>query len=494
MTNSRPPVPPPPPPPRPPVPGRPPAAPAVPRPPAPGQPLAAPPPPPPPPEGATQTLMPPAIANDATMPMGAMPQVMRPPSPPPAANQSAATVIAPPAAIAAPQRSVGADLGPPNPQPGPDGKYSTDNWNAVLPIRGRGPAPGQPTLVEIVRRADKEGCSDVHLGVNETPRLRKRGDIVPTEWPITDVDTFMSWMQEVMSDEHIRMFQEKLDYDGAANLGFVRIRISCFDSLAGPAMVLRLIGADILTMEQLNLPEVFKNVCHYHKGLILVTGPTGSGKSTTMAAMFDYMNKNMARHIITIEDPVEFVHVSRKSLIKHREVGRHTHQFFNALKGALRQDPDVMLVGEIRDGETMKIALKAASTGHLVAGTLHTNSAVKTIERIMGMFPPHEHDAIRASLAESLVCIIAQGLCKTTDGKRAAYHDILIATDAIKEYIVKNELDEITQVMMKSAFDGMITMNQALFALYEEGRITEEIALENSPTPNEMAQFLRGRM
>lgn len=364
----------------------------------------------------------------------------------------------------------------------------------VQPMAKREPSPGHPTLYQLVKEADDSGCSDMHLGVNEVPRFRDRGDLLPRNHPVTDLDTFMSWLQEVLTDEEIREFQEKLDFDGAADLGFVRIRISIFDSLAGPAMVLRLIGSEILSMETLKLPAVFRDICHYHKGLILVTGPTGSGKSTTMAAMFDYINKNSAKHIITIEDPVEFVHKSQKSLIKHREVGRHTLKFFNALKGALRQDPDIMLVGEIRDGDTMKIALKAASTGHLVAGTLHTNSAIKTIERILGMFPPEEHAAVRVSLAESLVSIIAQGLCKTTDGKRAAFHDILIATEAIKEYIIKGQMDEINQVMLQSEFDGMTTMNKALFNLYQEGRITEEVALENSPTPNEMAQFLRGRI
>lgn len=362
------------------------------------------------------------------------------------------------------------------------------------PQRGPGPSPGHPTLRDIVWTANENGVSDVHLGVNEAPRYRKRGDITPTEWPVTDLDSFMSWLREILTDEEIQRFQDSLDFDAVADLGFVRIRINLFDSLAGPAMVLRLIGATILTMEQLKLPPVFKDVCHYHKGLILVTGPTGSGKSTTMAAMIDYMNKEFAKHIITIEDPVEFVHISRKSLIKHREVGRHTLEFKNALKGALRQDPDLMLVGEIRDQETMNIALKAASTGHLVAGTLHTNSAIKTIERILGMFPPAEQPPLRISLAESLICIIAQGLCKTTDGKRAAFHDILIATDAIKEYIIKGDYENINQVMLKAEFDGMMTMNKALLKLYQEGRITEEIALEMSPTPNEMAQFLRGRI
>jgi len=394
-----------------------------------------------------------------TMPMQQPPPAARkaPPSPPPAAPKAE-----PAAAPAAP--------------------------------KGPGPSEGNPTLQELVKRANDEGVSDIHLGVNETPRYRQRGDITTLEYPVTDLDTFVSWMHECMTDEEIRKFQNHLDFDGVFDFGFVRIRINVFDSLAGPAMVLRLIPSKILTLEQLKSPEVFKDICHYHKGLILVTGPTGSGKSTTMAALIDYINRNMAHHIITIEDPVEFVHKSQKSLIKHREVGRHTLEFKNALKAALREDPDLMLVGEIRDQETMNIALKAASTGHLVMGTLHTNSAVKTIERIMGMFKPEEQPAFRVALSESLVAIIAQGLCKTTDGKRAAFHDIMIATDAVKEYVMKGDLDAIEQIMLRSEFDGMTTMNKALLGLYQEGRITEEIALEKSPTPNEMAQFLRGRV
>ncbi|EAM51517.1 Pilus retraction protein PilT [Crocosphaera watsonii WH 8501] len=259
-------------------------------------------------------------------------------------------------------------------------------------------------------------------------------------------------------------------------------------------MVLRLIPLKILTMEQLRLPMVFKDISDSHKGLILVTGPTGSGKSTTMAAMVDYINKEHPKHIITIEDPVEFVHQSRRSLIKKREVGMHTHKFDNALKAALREDPDIILVGEMRDKETVNTALKAAQTGHLVMGTLHTNSAVKTIERILSLYTAEEREAMRVAMAESLVAVISQGLCRTTDGKRAAYHDILVNTETVKDYIIRGQNDEIHELMKDGEFDGMITTNQALFNLYQEGRITEETALELSPTPNEIAMMLRGRI
>lgn len=407
---------------------------------------------------------------------GAPPPPGMPPRPPaPGIPRTAGLPPAPPAAPpAAPPEPVSQSFAPPK---------DSSSGNT-----------GNPTLRQLVMQAKEESISDLHLGVNELPRFRKRGEIVDAGYPMTDLDVFMGWLRECMTDDEIAHFQKNLDFDGAFDFGFVRIRISAFDCLAGPAMVLRLIPAEILTMEQLKLPEVFRKICGYHKGLILVTGPTGSGKSTTMAAMIDYINKNNSHHIITIEDPVEFVHTSRKSLIKHREVGRHTLKFVNALKGALRQDPDMMLVGEIRDRETVEIALKAAQTGHLVAGTLHTNSAVKTLNRILDMFGSEEQPALRVSIAEALVAIIAQLLCKTTDGKRAAFHDVLINTDVVKEYILKGQNEEINQIMIKDTYEGMTTMNKSLYGLYQEGRITEEICIEQSPSPNEMAQMLRGRV
>jgi twitching motility protein PilT len=355
-------------------------------------------------------------------------------------------------------------------------------------------SPGSPTLAQLVKEAFDKGFSDIHVGVGETPRFRNRGEIDTTEYPVTDENTFFSWLSEVLSDQEIQRFKDTLDFDGAAQYDFARVRINIFDSIRGPGMVMRLIPMKILTMEQLNLPPVFKDICHYHKGLILVTGPTGSGKSTTMAAMIDYINKEMPKHIITIEDPVEFVHQSRKALIKQREVGIHTLKFDNALKASLREDPDIILVGEMRDKETISTALKAAQTGHLVIGTLHTNSAVKTIERILNLYDPAEQEPVRISVAEALVAVIAQGLCRTTDGKRAAFHEILLNTDAIRDYLRRGDLDEVEAMVPRCTFDGMCTMNQSLYQLYEAGRITEETALEMSPKPNEMAQILRGRV
>lgn len=356
------------------------------------------------------------------------------------------------------------------------------------------PSPGQPTLAQLVHKAFDEGISDLHLGVGETPRFRDRGEIIYTDYPETDYTTFMSWLYEVLTEEEVDRFQRTLELDGATQYDFARVRINIFDSLNGPGMVLRLIPLKILTIEQLRLPLVFKDICHYQKGMILVTGPTGSGKSTTMAAMVDYINREMPKHIITIEDPIEFVHKSRKALIRQREVGIHTLEFDRALKAALREDPDIILIGEMRDRETVNTALKAAQTGHIVMGTLHTNSAVKSIERILSLYNPEEQAAMRVALAESLIAIISQGLCRTTDGKRAAFHDIMINTETVKDYIREGKYEEIVELMKDGEFDGMITMNQSLFELYQDGRITEETALEWSPSPNEMAQMLRGRV
>ena len=350
-----------------------------------------------------------------------------------------------------------------------------------------------PSLESIVRVAHEEGHSDVHLGVGESPRYRARGEMQQTDWPVTDQSVFQRWLGEILSPQQIDAFFQEKEFDGSHAFPFVRVRINLLDSLRGPAMVLRLIPQTILTMEQLNLPAILQELAGRPKGLILVTGPTGSGKSTTLAAMIDWINRNETRHILTIEDPVEFVHESRRSLIRHREVGLHTLKFHNALRAALREDPDLILVGEIRDRETLSTALEASQTGHLVFGTLHTNSAVKTVERVLGMFPPEEQDSIRRSLSESLLGVIAQGLIRTTDGQRAAYHDILINTDACKDYIQRGALDEVEEIMERSGFDGMVTTNQSLQVLVEAGRVEAEQAVAVSLRPNELAQALRRR-
>jgi len=338
-----------------------------------------------------------------------------------------------------------------------------------------------------------QGHSDVHLGVGEIPRFRARGEMLQTEWPKTDPNTFHRWLREILTPQQIDVFQQTKEFDGSHAFPFVRVRINLLDSLLGPAMVLRLIPQTILTLEDLKLPEVLRELASRPKGLVLVTGPTGSGKSTTLAAMIDWINRHQTRHILTIEDPVEFVHQSRQSLIRHREVGLHTLKFHNALRAALREDPDVILVGEIRDRETLSTALEASQTGHLVFGTLHTNSAVKTVERVLGLFAPEDQESVRRSLSESLLGVIAQGLIRTTDGGRAAYHDILINTEACKDYIQRGDLDEVEEIMERSGFDGMVTSNQSLLNLVAAERIEPNDAIAVSLKPNELSQAIRGR-
>ena len=357
------------------------------------------------------------------------------------------------------------------------------------------PSPAAPSLSleAIVRTAHDQGHSDVHLGIGEEPRFRSRGEMLRSGLPVTDAATFARWLRELLSPAEIDRFQRELEYDGSHAFSFVRVRVNLLDSLRGQAMVLRLIPRQIATLEDLNLPAVLKELAARPKGLVLVTGPTGSGKSTTLAAMVDWINTNLARHILTIEDPVEFVHESRRSLVRQREVGQHTRQFQQALRAALREDPDVILIGEIRDHDTLATAIEASQTGHLVLGTLHTNAAVKTIERILGMVPAAEQEAMRRAVSEVLLGVVAQGLLRSSDGKRRAFHDILINTDACKDYIVRGELEAIEEIMGRSGFDGMQTANQALQQLFEAGLCTAEDALAQSLKPNELAQALRGR-
>jgi twitching motility protein PilT len=380
----------------------------------------------------------------------------------------------------------------PAPPPPPPGLFTQPEPVVSFTRDGElGPFPA--TLEEIVRIAHTRNFSDIHLGVSEEPRYRHRGDVIHTGWPVTDAVTFRDWLREMLSPAQIDAFLHDKEFDGSHAFPFVRVRINLLDTLRGPAMVLRLIPQDIPTIEDLHLPEVLKTLAERPKGMMLVTGPTGSGKSTTLAAIIDYINRSMKRHIITIEDPIEFVHQSRDSLIRQREVGSHTKLFKAALRAALREDPDVILIGEIRDQETLTTAIEASQTGHLVFGTLHTNSAVRTVERILGMYPPSEQESVRRSVSESLLAVIAQGLIKTSDGKRTGFFDLLINTDACRDYIMRGQLDEIEDIMSRSAFDGMITSNKSLADLVAQGRVLAEDAMAMSLKPAELSQVLRGR-
>ena len=353
---------------------------------------------------------------------------------------------------------------------------------------------GPETLESIVRVAHQHNYSDVHVGVGEEPRFRDRGDMTRTGWPVTDSISFRDWMREMLTPAEIDTFLREKEYDGSFDFGYVRVRINLLETLRGPAMVLRLIPQKIASLEDLALPKVLAELAQRPKGMLLVTGPTGSGKSTTLAALIDYINRTMKRHILTIEDPIEFVHQSQQSLIRQREVNHHTKLFGNALRAALREDPDVILIGEIRDQETLTTAIEASQTGHLVFGTLHTNSAVRTVERVLGMYKPEEQDQIRRAVSESLLAVVSQGLIRTTDGKRCSYHDLFINTDACRDYILRAELDEIEQIMERSSFDGMQTSNNALAELVEAGRVSVDDAMAQSLRPSELAQRLRGRI
>ena len=354
------------------------------------------------------------------------------------------------------------------------------------------PEPAPETLAAIVELARSQGYSDIHLGVGEEPRFRAQGEITASGWPPTDTVLFDRWLSEVLGSAEREQFRLERDFDGSFAFERVRVRINLMESLLGPAMVLRLIPQTILSLEELKLPEVLKALADRPKGLVLVTGPTGSGKSTTLAAMVDWINRQKASHILTIEDPIEFVHTSKRSLVRQREVGHHTLRFKTALRAALREDPDVILIGEIRDGDTLTTALEASQTGHLVFGTLHTNSAVRTVERVLGMVPPEDQPSLRRALSESLLGVIAQGLIRSRSGRRA-FHDILINTEACRDYIERGELDAVEQIMERSGFDGMVTANQSLQALVEAGEVDGEAAVAVSLKPNELTQALRGR-
>ena len=348
-------------------------------------------------------------------------------------------------------------------------------------------------IESLMEQLVEQGGSDLHLSAGLPPYGRFSGALQPMHENALSEEGCNRLIFSLLNNNQRKQLEQTWELDCSYGLkGVARFRVNVYREKGCYAACLRALGSRIPSLQQLGLPEVVREISERPRGLVLVTGPTGSGKSTTLAAMVDWINRNRASHILTIEDPIEFVHTSKRSLVRQREVGHHTLRFQTALRAALREDPDVILIGEIRDGDTLTTALEASQTGHLVFGTLHTNSAVRTVERVLGMVPAEEQPSLRRALSESLLGVIAQGLIRSSDGRRA-FHDILINTEACRDYIERGELDSVEQIMERSGFDGMITANQSLLALVEAGEVNGEAALAVSLKPNELAQALRGR-
>lgn len=324
----------------------------------------------------------------------------------------------------------------------------------------------------------KNKASDLHLSAGLPPMIRVHGDIRRINLPEMSSEEVGQMITSVMNDQQRKLYQQNMETDFAFELPNVaRFRVNAFTSNRGPAAVFRTVPSTVLTLEDLKAPRIFQKIADHPRGLVLVTGPTGSGKSTTLAAMINYINDTQPSHILTIEDPIEFVHQSKKALVNQRELHQHTHSFANALRSALREDPDVILIGEMRDPETISLALTAAETGHLVFGTLHTTGAAKTVDRIVDVFPAGEKEMVRSMLSESLRAVISQTLLKTRDGNgRVAAHEILISTPAVRNLIRENKIAQINSTLQTGQTHGMQTLDQSLQALVRQGVISPDVA------------------
>ena len=322
-------------------------------------------------------------------------------------------------------------------------------------------------ITELLAFSVKNKASDLHLSSGLPPMIRVHGDVRRINLPAMEHKDVHSMVYDIMNDAQRKHYEETLECDFSFEIpNLARFRVNAFVQNRGAGAVFRTIPSKVLTLEDLGCPRIFKEISEYPRGVVLVTGPTGSGKSTTLAAMINHINENDHAHILTVEDPIEFVHESKKCLINQREVGPHTLSFANALRSALREDPDVILVGEMRDLETIRLALTAAETGHLVFGTLHTSSAAKTIDREVDVFPAAEKDMVRSMLSESLRAVISQTLLKTKDGMgRTAAHEIMIGTPAIRNLIRVNKVAQMYSVIQTSAQLGMQTLDQSLLEL-----------------------------
>ncbi|MCB0339627.1 MAG: type IV pilus twitching motility protein PilT [Bdellovibrionales bacterium] len=336
-------------------------------------------------------------------------------------------------------------------------------------------------ITQLLTFAHEQGASDLHISAGESPMIRVSGDMKRIKVPPLTAEQTHALVYDIMGDVHRKVFEETSDVDFSVDIGeSARFRVNVFRQRRGMGAVFRTIPTKIMSVKDLGLPQTLIDLTKFRRGLILVTGPTGSGKSTTLAAMMDYINDHKEEHIITIEDPIEFVHKSKKCLVNQREVGPHTNSFASALKAALREDPDIVLVGEMRDLETIQLALTAAETGHLVFGTLHTSSAPKTVDRIIDVFPANQQAQIRAMLSESLQAVITQTLCRKSGGGRVAALEILIGTTAVRNLIREGKIHQIPSVMQTSQGVGMQTLDMHLLDLVARGLVEKNEALEKS--------------
>ncbi len=343
----------------------------------------------------------------------------------------------------------------------------------------------QVRIHEMLNFAVQHKASDIHLAAGEVPSVRIDGDVRRLDLDVLSPDDARRMAYSIMNEKQKSRFEEDFEVDFSIGLqGLARFRVNVFTQARGVGMVLRQIPSRVLSLEELGAPPVFHQIAGYRKGLVLVTGPTGSGKSTSLAAIIDHINKTRAEHILTIEDPIEFVHTAHKCLINQREVGSHTKSFSVALRSALREDPDVILVGEMRDLETVSLALTAAETGHLVFGTLHTNSAPETIDRIIDAYPHEQQAQVRTMLSASLAAVVTQTLVRKERGPgRVAAHEVMIATSAIRNLIRENKLHQIPSIMQASKADGMLLMSNSLRKLADQGVISRQRAINITNNP-----------
>lgn len=333
------------------------------------------------------------------------------------------------------------------------------------------------SLDDLLHFTHKQGASDLHLSAGMPPVVRIDGDVRRLNAPPLDAQELRQMIYGIMNDAQIKSFEEHWEADFSTEIrGIARFRVNVFNQNRGVSVVFRTIPSKVLSLEELKAPEKFVDIIDVPRGLVLVTGPTGSGKSTTLAAMLNHINETKHEHILTIEDPIEFVHESKKCLINQREVHRDTQSFSNALRAALREDPDIILVGELRDLETIRLALTAAETGHLVFGTLHTSSAAKTIDRIIDVFPGEEKQLVRSMLSESLRAVVAQTLLKKREGGRVAVHEILVGTSAVKNLIREDKVAQIYSMIQTGKQYGMQTLDQGLKDVVAQGLVDIELA------------------